>query len=38
MPVIKQSLQESEPCEYVDKDIDTQEQALPLVQEASGEW
>lgn len=38
MPMIKQSLQGSEPCEYVDKDIDTQEQALPLVQTESGEW
>lgn len=38
MPVIKQRLQGSEPCEYLDKDIDTREQALPLVHATSGEW
>jgi len=37
MSVIKQTFQGSEPCDYVDKDIDAQEQGLPLVQ-PTGQW
>ena len=36
--VMKQTLQGSEACEYVDKDVDSQEQVLPLVQTPGGEW
>lgn len=38
LPVMKLTLQGSEACEYVDKDVDSQEQVLSLVQTPGGEW